>query len=116
MSEIIRVDLGDGFQARVQSTDYYASGTTRGGGSASDPELSKEVTKLHDAVHATAHVAKSIRADLAPDRLELKVSLGLSGEVGWFFAKSAVDGVFELTLEWERNVIGNSTPRQSEQQ
>lgn len=116
MSGIVRVDLGDGVQARVQATDSYASTTTRGGGNAREPNLSKEITRLQDAVHATARVANAIRADLVPDRLELKVSLGLSGEVGWFFAKSAVDGVFELTLEWERSAPGSSTPRQPDQE
>lgn len=38
---------------------------------------------------------------MKPDELELEIGVALSGEVGWFFAKSELDASIKLTLKWK---------------
>jgi hypothetical protein len=55
-----------------------------------------------DAIaHATDRVARSFAEKMKPDELALETGVGLSGEVGWFFAKSEVEATLKLTLTWK---------------
>jgi hypothetical protein len=50
---------------------------------------------------AAEQVYRSVADRLRPDRVELELSVGLSGEVGWFVAKSSASGGLKLKLSWD---------------
>ncbi|MFD2082904.1 hypothetical protein SAMN05421678_1184 [Actinopolymorpha cephalotaxi] len=55
-----------------------------------------------EAIGAAAEqVYRSLRARLQPDTVEMEISIGLSGEVGWFVAKSSASGSLKLKLAWK---------------
>lgn len=68
-------------------------------------ELSEEaVGRLAAIADAAEQMYRSVTRRLRPDRVELELSVGLSGEVGWFVAKSSAAGGMKLKLSWETAV------------
>ena len=57
--------------------------------------------RLEAIADAAEQVYRSVKDRLGPDKVELEMSVGLSGEVGWFVAKSSTSGGLKLTLTWE---------------
>lgn len=57
--------------------------------------------RLEAIAEAAEQVYRSVRDRLGPDTVEMEIAAGLSGEVGWFVAKSSVSGGLKLTLTWE---------------
>ena len=49
-------------------------------------------------------LASTFRKWVTPDELVLELSVGLSGEVGWFFAKSKLDTVITISATWKNPV------------
>lgn len=48
---------------------------------------------------------------LAPDEVELKFGLKVSGEVNWwFFAKNQAEGTIEVTLRWAAGTGAGQSP------
>lgn len=54
-------------------------------------------------------LAKTFRKWVTPDEIALELSVGLSGEVGWFFAKSKLEAVMTLSLKWNNPVPDDPT-------
>jgi hypothetical protein len=50
--------------------------------------------------HATQRVARSFAENVKPHELALEVGIGLSGEVGWFFANSELEATLKLAVTW----------------
>jgi hypothetical protein len=72
------------------------------GGRSDVRELGEDAAgRLVAIADAAEHVYRSVAGRLRPDRVELQLSVGLSGEVGWFVAKSAASGGMKLTLSWD---------------
>lgn len=104
MADFVRVHLDDGtevlFEAR--ESDLVQAHST----GADVQELEAAGVRL-DAIAAAAHtVATSLRDRMTPDDLQLEIGVGLSGEVGWFFAKSALDASLKVTLTWNHTKAG----------
>ena len=59
------------------------------------------VGRLEAIADAAEEVYRSVKDRLGPDKVEMEISVGLSGEVGWFVAKSSATGGLKLTLTWE---------------
>jgi hypothetical protein len=57
--------------------------------------------RLAAIADAAEQVYRSVADRLHPDRVELELSVGLSGEVGWFVAKSSATGGLKLKLSWD---------------
>ena len=57
--------------------------------------------RLEAIADAAEQVYRSVSDRLGPDTVEMEIAVGLSGEVGWFVAKSSVSGGLKLTLTWE---------------
>ena len=57
--------------------------------------------RLEAIADAAEEVYRSVRDRLGPDKVEMEIAVGLSGEVGWFVAKSSVSGGLKLTLTWQ---------------
>jgi hypothetical protein len=65
-------------------------------------ELADDATGRFEAIaDAAEQVYQSVAQRLRPDRMELELSVGLSGEVGWFVAKSSATGGLKLKLSWD---------------
>jgi hypothetical protein len=57
--------------------------------------------RLEAIGQAAEQVYAALRKRLEPDKVEMEIGVGLSGEVGWFVAKSAVEGTLTLKLTWD---------------
>ncbi len=66
------------------------------------PLTDSALGSLQSIAGAAEQVYRSIKERVGPDKVELEISVGLSGEVGWFVAKSSTTGGVKLTLTWER--------------
>jgi len=106
VADFVTVVLDDGTEVVFQSAESDLV-TPRGG-----PPVVERYEAAIDALGAMAHVtdrmARSFAAKTKPDELELEIGVGLSGEVGWFFARSEVEATLKLTLTWKRNQPGAS--------
>lgn len=98
MTDFVRYTLEDGSEVVFESAE---SGLVElHGGSAEPPEGGRLQERLERASWAAAEVAEGLRSRLTPDEVELKFGLKVSGEAGWFFAKSRAEGTIEVTLRW----------------
>jgi hypothetical protein len=72
------------------------------GGRPDVEELAEDAAgRLGAIADAAEQVYRSVADRLHPDRVELELSVGLSGEVGWFVAKSSATGGLKLKLAWD---------------
>jgi hypothetical protein len=98
MAAFVRYTLEDGSDVLFESAEGLVE--ARGGA----PEVvdgGKLRTRLEHVSSAASAVADALRARLAPDEVELKFGLKVSGEVNWwFFAKNQAEGTIEVTLRW----------------
>ena len=99
MADFVTVVLDDGTEVVFQSAESDLV-RPRGG-----PPVVERYEAAMDALgamaHATQRVARSFAQKMKPDELELEIGVGLSGEVGWFFAKSELEATLKLTLTWK---------------
>lgn len=108
MVALARVLLDDGTEVYVETGQ---TGLVSPRGKTSIEQLPQSAATLESAAAGAGAIARNIRQQLHPDKLELEISLGLTGEVGWFFAKSNVEGVVKLKLSWEeKDVVGHDQP------
>lgn len=63
-----------------------------------------EITsRIRDAVAPAVEGARAVLEkikEVAPDEIEVKFGIKVSGTVNWLIAKAATDGNFEITLTW----------------
>jgi hypothetical protein len=59
-------------------------------------QVRKAVTPAVEAAKAVLEQVKGI----APDGVELKFGVKVTGEANWIVAKAATEGSFEITLSW----------------
>jgi hypothetical protein len=71
------------------------------GGAADVQDVARDaVGRLEGIAEAAEQVYQSLTDRLHPDAVELEIAVGLSGEVGWFVAKSSASGSLKLKLSW----------------
>lgn len=108
MADFVTVVLDDGTEVVFQSAE---SDLVRPHGG---PPMVERYEAAMDALgrmaHATHRVCRSFAERMRPDELQLEIGVGLSGEVGWFFAKSEAEATMTLTLTWKGGVP--ATPMQ----
>lgn len=99
MADFVKVDIGDGTEVLFQSaeSDLVRPHTGR----AAIEEFDSAAHRLEDIAAAAHKVSTTLRERMAPDELALEIGVGLSGEVGWFFAKSSLDASLKVTLTWK---------------
>ena len=97
MADFVSVTLEDGSEVLFESaeSDLVA---LRGGAAEIVP--AGTVDRLAGIAEAAGQLRSSLKA-LDPDELKLEIGIGLSGEVGWFFAKSSMEGNLKVTLTWK---------------
>jgi hypothetical protein len=72
------------------------------GGGPDVAELAEDAAgRLGAIADAAEQVYRSVVDRLHPDGVELELSVGVSGEVGWFVAKSSASGGMKLKLSWD---------------
>src|SRR5687768_1330149 len=99
MADFLRVELEDGSVALFEAAESDLVSMHSG---RPDVEDAGEATteRLEVVARAAAAMAKRVRETTTPDEIALEVAVGLSGEVGWFLAKSTASGSVKLTLKW----------------
>lgn len=100
MSDFIEVTLDDGNQVLFQTAESNLVKNHRGGA----PDVEKATAamgRIETIALATESMCKSFREKLAPDELKMEIGIGLSAEVGWFFAKSEMDASMKVTITWK---------------
>lgn len=112
MSEFVKFVLDDGTEVFFQSAEGDLVELHSGGPDVSDG--GRLATRLEAVASAARQVAKSLRSQLTPDEVALEFGVGVSGEVGWFFAKSQVEGTIKVTTTWRRD--GGGRPGDSDDQ
>jgi hypothetical protein len=61
------------------------------------------VGRIRDAVAPAVEGARAVLEkvkDAAPNEIEVKFGIKVSGTANWFVAKAATEGNFEITLTW----------------
>lgn len=77
------------------------------GGAQDKTTLDAALARLSGAAEAAQKMCAEFQEMAAPDEISLEFSLGLSGQVGWFFANSSVEGCVKATLTWTKKPAGN---------
>jgi hypothetical protein len=63
------------------------------------------VTRIRDAAAPAIEGAKIVlekAKEGAPDEVEVKFGIKVTGQANWFVAKASTDGTFEVTMKWKR--------------
>jgi len=99
VSDFIEVTLEDGTPVLFQTveSDLVRNHTGK-------PEVEKAsaaLGRLKSIALATESISKSLREKLGPDEFEMEIHVGLSGEVGWFFAKADTEASMKVTVRWK---------------
>jgi hypothetical protein len=88
-----QVDLGDGVVVMFEVSDAGSAGLDAEG---------RGLEQLEKLAVGADKLTRAFRDRLAPDEVGLEVSVGMSAEVGWFFAKSEAEATITLSLAWTR--------------
>jgi Trypsin-co-occurring domain 1 len=100
VTDFVEVTLDDGTKVLFQTLESELVKSHSGG-----PEIEKSTAAAMDRIGAialaTESVHKSFREKLKPDQLTVEIGIGLSGEVGWFFAKSEIEASIKVTINWK---------------
>ena len=88
-----QVDLGDGVVVMFEVSDTGAAGLEADG---------RGLKQLEELAVGADKLTRTFREHLAPDEVGLEVSVGMSAEVGWFFAKSEAEATITLSLAWTK--------------
>ena len=99
VADFLRVTL-DGTEVLIQSAESDLVRLHGGEPEVRTVEAAGE--QLQTIAVVAERVATKLREKLAPDELQLEVGVGLSGEVGWFFAKSHAEATLNVTLTWKK--------------
>ncbi|WIM94788.1 CU044_2847 family protein [Actinoplanes oblitus] len=95
MSQVVRYTVDDGtvVQFEVDPPDGFEQ--------ASAERIAGQVRDaVGPAVEAAREVLDRVRAH-APDEVEVKFGIKVSGTANWLVAKAATEGNFEVTLKWQ---------------
>jgi hypothetical protein len=100
MTDFLELKLDDGTEVLFQTAE---SDLVRNhGGEVIVDKTTAAMSRIEAIAKATESVCTSFREKLAPDELTMEIGIGLSGEVGWFFAKSEVEASLKVTVTWKR--------------
>lgn len=101
VADFLRVELPDGSVVLFEAPESDL--VSMHGGRPEVEEVNAELGRLEGVARGAASLAQRMREAVEPDEISLEVSLGLSGEVGWFFAKTSANGAVKMTLKWKKD-------------
>lgn len=103
MADFVTVVFEDGAEVMFQSAEGDLVNPHGGA-----PVIERYEASM-DALGALARSTQQMAAKFAqatkPDEIALEIGIGLSGEVGWFFAKSEMEASLKLTLTWKADAL-----------
>lgn len=99
MADFVIVVLDDGTEVVFQSAESEL--VTPHGGPPVVERYEAAMDALERMADATQRVCASFADRMKPDEIQIEIGVGLSGEVGWFFAKSELEASMTLTLTWK---------------
>jgi Trypsin-co-occurring domain 1 len=99
VADFLEVVLDDGSVAVFQTAE--ADLVAQHSGEAVVERYEAATDALASMAEATKRVSRSFIKAISPDEVQLEIGIGLSGQVGWFFAKSEIDATLKLTLTWK---------------
>jgi hypothetical protein len=97
VADFVSVTLDDGSEVLFESAESDLVALRTG---EAEVVSAGTVGRLVAIAEATGQLRESL-VGLDPDELKLEIGVGLSGEVGWFFAKSSLEGSLKVTLTWK---------------
>lgn len=100
MADFARVTLPDGTEVLFEEPG--ADLVTSRGRHAAIKGVEPDAARLETIAQAARQVSEELRTRLIPDELTLEIGVGLTGEVGWFFAKATSQGSLKVTLTWKK--------------
>lgn len=101
MTDFIELQLESGVEVIFESAE--GSLVRQHGGEPVVERYEGAMRALNLMAETIAATAQSFREKIAPDEIELQVGIGLSGEVGWFFAKSALEASITMKATWKKS-------------
>jgi hypothetical protein len=97
VADFAEIELEDGTTVLFQTAE---STFVENHGGAQVEKMTVSLHRVGAIASAAGQVCKDFRDNLKPDELEMEIGVGLSGEVGWFFAKSELDASIKVKLLW----------------
>lgn len=100
-SPVVSYDLDDGTVVRFEvepTEDWF------------DVSTEQVLGRVQEAVAPAIEGAKAVLAkarEAAPDEIQVKFGIKVSGTANWLVAKAATEGNFEVTLTWKPGSTGN---------
>jgi hypothetical protein len=99
VADFVEVVLDDGTVAVFQAAEGDLVAQHSGGAVVERYEAGTDA--MISMAHATKRVCQAFLEAIEPDEVELEIGIGLSGQVGWFIAKSEIEATLKLTLTWK---------------
>jgi hypothetical protein len=101
MADFVRYTLDEDGKTEVLFESAEGSLVQQHGGEPDVIDGGRLQARLEAVSVAAQQIATELRSQMAPDEVELKFGLKVSGEVNlWFFAKNQAEGTIEVTLRW----------------
>ena len=98
MSDFVSLTLDDGSQVLLESAGGGLVAPRSG-----EPSIvsaDEAVVRLEAVAAATQQLCASLRSRLEQEDVQVEINGGLSGEAGWFFARSTAAGSLKVALTW----------------
>jgi hypothetical protein len=100
MADFVKFKLDDGSEVFFESAE--ADLVQLHGGQAEVANGGPLSGRLAVVASAAEQVAVSLRERVQPHEVALEFGMKVSGEMGWFFAKSQAEGTIKVTLKWNQ--------------
>src|ERR1035438_116928 len=97
--DFVSLTLDDGSQVLFQSAESDL--ISMHSGAADVVSADAAAGRLEEIAKGAQQMCASLRSQMAPDEVQLQIGVGLSAELGWFFAKTTAEGTLTVTLTWK---------------
>jgi Trypsin-co-occurring domain 1 len=97
--DFVSLTLDDGSQVLFQSAESDL--VSMHSGAADVVSADAAAGRLEEIAKGAQQMCASLRSQMAPDEVQLQIGVGLSAELGWFFAKTTAEGSLTVTLTWK---------------
>jgi hypothetical protein len=94
-SQVVTYSVDDvAVSFEIQPVDGFVPATS------AEEVVGRVQTAMAPAVAAARAVLDQVK-EMAPDKVEVKFGVKVTGTMNWLVAKAATEGNFEVTLSWE---------------
>jgi hypothetical protein len=103
MARFVRMLLDDGSTVLFEETGPAIPDLASPPAGARAQGMPIPVAQLEPLAKAAAAMCATVRQQVSSDEISLELGAALSGEVGWFIAKSSLQATVKLTLTWRND-------------